>query len=547
MKKTPLRILPLGGFGEVGKNMIAYEHGDHILIVDCGIMFPENDMLGIDYIIPDFSYLFDKAKKVRGIVMTHGHEDHIGAVSHLLEKINAPIYATPLTRGLLEVKLARGGKLQQANLNTIQPGQQIPIGVFQVEFFHVTHSIPDCVGLAIHTPEGLVVHTGDYKFDQTPVDELPTDFSRLGQYSQRKPILLLADSTNVEKPGWTPSERVVADGFDNAFRNARGRILVATFASHISRIKQVGLIAAKHQRKIALAGTSMVDNVRMARKLGYLDFPDDLVVPLDQALNMPDKEIVIVCTGSQGEPTSILGRLSTGSYRQFDTKPGDTIILSSHPIPGNEETVSRVINRLLQRGADVIYEAIAQVHVSGHPSQEEAKLLLNLVRPRYFMPMHGELRHLRQHGRLAQTLGYKPEDIAVVENGTVVEILNGAMRIGERIPGGYIFVDGSSVGEVSVEVMREREKLSRAGVVIVHADLDSESGQLIGEPDVYTRGFITAGESELVRMVTREAIDQALHNRENGELRKLMETAISSHLYSRTSRRPQVFVTFSTK
>lgn len=547
MKKTPLRILPLGGFGEVGKNMIAYEYGDHILIVDCGIMFPENDMLGIDYIIPDFNYLLDKVHKVRGIVITHGHEDHIGAVSHLLEKVSAPIYATPLTLGLLEVKLARAGKLQNTKLNSVQPGQQVSVGAFQVEFFHVTHSIPDSVGLAIFTPEGLVVHTGDYKFDQTPVEGIPTDFSRLGQYSQRKPILLLADSTNIERPGWTPSERIVADGFDKAFREARGRILVATFASHISRIQQVADVAARHMRKITFAGTSMVDNVRIARKLGYLDLDDSLVLPLDQALNMPDHEVVILCTGSQGEPTSILGRLSTGSYRQFDAKPGDTIILSSHPIPGNEETVSRVINRLLQRGANVIYEAIAQVHVSGHPSQEEAKLMLNLVKPKYFMPMHGELRHLRQHSMVAQALGYKPEEIAVVENGTVVEIFKGNMRVGERLPGGYVFVDGTSVGEVSVELMREREKLSRAGVVIVHANLDSATGQLVGEPDVFTRGFITAGEGELVRAATREAIGHALEKEQADDLRRSMESAISSHLYARTSRRPQVFVTFSTR
>ena len=545
MKKTPLRIVPLGGFGEVGKNMTAYEHGDNILIVDAGIMFPENDMLGVEYIIPDFNYLFDKAHKVRGIVITHGHEDHIGAVSHVLEKIDAPIYATPLTRGLLEGKLARAGKLQGTSLHTVQAGDHINVGVFQVEFFHVCHSIPDAVGLAINTPEGLVVHTGDYKFDQTPVDNWPTDFGRLGQFSERKPLLLLADSTNIERPGWTPSERVVAEGLDKVFREAKGRILVATFASLISRMQQVANAALKYNRKLTFAGTSMVDNAKIARKLGYLDLPDGLQVPIDQALSMPANEVVIMCTGSQGEPSSILGRLAYGTNRQFDVKEGDTIVLSSHPIPGNEESVSGTINRLFQRGATVIYEAIANIHVSGHPSQEEAKLMLNLVRPRYFMPMHGELRHLKHHSLVAQSLGYKPEDIVVVENGQVVEFLNGKMRLAERVPGSYVFVDSGSVGELSPEVMRERALLSRSGVVLVHIVLDDKTGQLRGEPEIFTRGFITAGEGNEIMETTREYISEAVKNA-NGDFRTNVEKAVSSHLYARTRRRPHVFVTFST-
>jgi len=545
MKKTPLRIVPLGGFGEVGKNMTAYEHGDNILIVDAGIMFPENDMLGVEYIIPDFNYLFDKAHKVRGIVITHGHEDHIGAVHHVLEKIDAPIYATPLTRGLLEVKLARNGKLQGTSLHTVQPGDQVNIGVFQVEFIHVCHSIPDAVGLAINTPEGLIVHTGDYKFDQTPVDNWPTDFSRLGQFSQRKPLLLLADSTNIERPGWTPSERVVAEGLDKVFREAKARILVATFASLISRMQQVADAAEKYNRKLAFAGSSMVDNAKIAKKLGYLNIPDGLQVPIDQALSMPDREVVIMCTGSQGEPSSILGRLAHGTNRQFDVKAGDTVVLSSHPIPGNEEAVSGTINRLFQRGANVIYEAIANIHVSGHPSQEEAKLMINLVRPRYIMPMHGELRHLKHHSVVAQSLGYKPEDIIVVENGQAVEFLNGKMSLAERVPGSYVFVDGTSVGELSADVMREREVLSRSGVVLVHMLLDGETGELRGDPEIFTRGFITAGEGNEIMETTREYISEAVKNA-NGDFRKNVEKAVSSHLYARTRRRPQVFVTFST-
>jgi len=346
MSSKKLRIVPLGGLGEVGKNMMAYEYGGDILIVDTGIMFPENDMLGIDYIIPDFRYLSDKTHRVRGIVITHGHEDHTGAIRHVFEEINAPIYATPLTRGLLEIKLARGGLLSKAQLHTVQAGETVQIGPFRVEFFHVCHSIPDGVGLGVTTPEGLIVHSGDYKFDQTPVDNWPTDFAKLAEFAGRGVLALLADSTNADKPGWTPSEQVIGPALDRVFNTAQGRIIVATFASLVSRMQQVANAALRHRRKMAFVGTSMVENAKMARKLGYLDIPDDLLVTVNQALQMPPKEVVLMCTGSQGEPSSILGRLSRGTNRQFNIQEGDTVVLSSHAIPGNEEAVHRTINRL---------------------------------------------------------------------------------------------------------------------------------------------------------------------------------------------------------
>jgi ribonuclease J len=539
-----LRVIPLGGLGEVGKNMMAYEYGEDILLVDTGLMFPENDMLGIDYIIPDFQYLLDKRQNVRGIIVTHGHEDHTGAINHVLEEIGAPIYATPLTRGLLEVKLSRGGQLSKAQLITVQAGERIQIGPFEVELFHVCHSIPDGVGLGITTPEGLIVHTGDYKFDHTPVDNWPTDYAKLAELAGRGVLVLLADSTNADKPGWTPSERVIDPAFDEVFRNAPGRIIIASFASLISRMQQVGQAALNHRRKMAFVGTSMVENAKMARKLGYLDLPDDLLVSLDQALKMNPKEIVLMSTGSQGEPSSIMGRLSTGTNRQFDIQPGDTVVLSSHPIPGNEETVFRTINRLFRRGANVIYEGIAPVHVSGHASQEEMKLLLHLVRPKFFIPIHGELRHLHQHARIARQLGVPDENIAVIENGQVVEFSNGGMELGERIKGGWVFVDGSGVGDIGPSVMREREALARDGFILVNLRMDKDTCNLVEEPEIITRGFIYARNGDSLLDSARELVLEAVRCGKDS-LETDLEQSLRSFFYNRTKRRPMVFVTMS--
>jgi ribonuclease J len=545
MSDKKLRIIPLGGLGEVGKNMMVYEYGENILIVDTGLMFPENDMLGIDYIIPDFQYLLEKRHLVRGIVITHGHEDHTGAITHVLEHIDAPIYATPLTRGLLEVKLSKSGQLQNAQLKTVQAGDIVNIGPFQVEFFHVCHSIPDGVGLGIQTPGGLIVHSGDYKFDHTPVDNWPTDYAKLAELAGRGVLALLADSTNADKPGWTPSERVIDPAFNEVFRSAPGRIIIASFASLISRMQQVGNAAMRYDRKMAFAGTSMVENAKMARKLGYLDLPDELVVSIDQALKMDPEKIVLMSTGTQGEPTSIMGRLSTGTNRQFDIIPGDTIVLSSHPIPGNEESVYRTINRLFRRGANVIYENIAPVHVSGHASQEEMKLLLHLVQPKYFIPIHGELRHLHQHAHIAQQVGIPADRVQVIENGQVVEFDNDEMSLGERIPGGYVFVDGAGVGDVGPSVLREREMMARDGFVLVNLTLDSETKHLLEDPEIITRGFIYTRNGDDLLEETSQFVSTAVHDSHNGNLQSDIEQSLKSFLYNRTRRRPMIFVTLS--
>ncbi len=544
MNKKTIRIVPLGGLGEVGKNMMVYEYEGEILIVDAGLMFPDSDMLGVDYIIPDFDYVLSRRDQVRGIVITHGHEDHIGALHHVLAEVQAPIYATPLTRGLLEVKLARNGALAKADLHTVQAGETAQIGPFQVEFFHVCHSIPDSIGLGIQTPAGLVVHTGDYKFDHTPVDNWPTDFAKLAEFSQRGVLALLADSTNAERAGWTPSERVVDAALDQVFREAQGRIILASFASLVSRMQQVANAAQRYGRKMCFVGSSMVDNAKMARKLGYLDIPDNLLVTIDQALNLPEKQVVIMCTGSQGEPSSILGRLSTGRYRQFDIESGDTVVLSSHPIPGNEENVYRTINRLFQRGANVLYEGIAAVHVSGHASQEEMKLMINLVRPKFFIPIHGELRQLKQHALLGTQLGIPSENIRVVENGQVIELSEAGLHLAERVPGGYVFVDGSGVGDVTPALMRERESLANDGVMFVHLVLDARSGRLLDAPEIVTRGFMLNADLEDLLEQARQRVEQVVES-SNGSLEKDVEKAVRTFFYNELQRAPMIFVSAS--
>jgi len=507
-------------------------------------MFPSNDMIGIDYIVPDYEYLRGKAGNVVGIVITHGHEDHIGAIHHLLNDINAPLYATPLTLGLIEGKLARNNASAKADLNEVEAGGSIEIGPFKVEFFHVCHSIPDAVALGITTPAGLVVHMSDFKFDQTPVDGWPTDYAKLAEFSQRGVDVLLSDSTNAERPGWTPSEKVIGPAFDKVFAEAQGRVIVATFASLISRVQQVADAAAKHGRKMTFAGPSMVDNVKIARKLGYLEIPDEIIVPIDQALKMQDHKVAIMCTGSQGEPSSIVGRLAAGTNRQFDLKQGDTVVLSSHPIPGNEETISRTINRLMHRGAEVIYDAIAPVHVSGHASQEEQKLLISLVRPKHFIPIHGELRHLRRHGKLAVEVGVEEENVMVVENGQIVVLAGGKLTLGERIPGGYVFVDGDSVGEIDFGVMREREKLARAGIFLIDISVDKLNGRLLHDPEIITRGFVSPEDAEELLPEVRQHIMDVVNNG-GWESEKDIANAVRSYLYEETKRRPMVLVTLS--
>jgi ribonuclease J len=536
-----LRIIPLGGLGEVGKNMMAYEYGGQILVVDAGLMFPDNDMIGVDYIIPDFEYLVDRADKVAGIVITHGHEDHIGAIQYLLNRVPAPVYATPLTLGLVEVKLGRNGKAAKADLRPVKAGETVQIGPFKVEFFHVCHSIPDSVGLGITCPAGLVVHTGDYKFDQTPVDNWPTDFAKLTEFSTRGVDILLADSTNSESPGWTPSERIIGPAFDEVIRDAPGRVIIATFASLISRLQQVADAAVRHHRKMAFVGTSMVDNAKMAQKLGYLVIPEETLVPLDVALKLPLHDVVLMCTGSQGEPSSIIGRLAAGTNRQFDMLPTDTIVLSSHPIPGNEEAISRTINRLFRRGANVIYDGLAPVHVSGHASQEEQKLMLSLVRPRNFVPMHGELRMLKRHAWLAKQVGIADDKIFVIENGSVIELEDGKVKIGERIPGKYIFVEGGNIGEANPVVMQEREQLAQAGVFVVNLSLDKRSNRLRDNPEIITRGFVSADDDgKMITGAVQKRVEEVIHSGVRVE-RDIVDV-VRTFIFNKTKRRPMVSV-----
>lgn len=543
-----LRVIPLGGLGEIGKNMmiIEYETGEShdSLIIDTGIMFPENDMLGIDYIIPDFEYIMDRLDTIRGVIITHGHEDHTGAIAHVMASVDAPIYASPLTRGLLEIKLKDAQLLDQVKLVTVHPDDNLRIGPFLIEFFHVCHSIPDSLGLGITTPLGLIVHSGDYKFDHTPVAGRAPDFAKLAEFSSRGALALFADSTNADVPGWTPSESVVDEGFAQVFREAEGRIIVATFASLIARIQQVANAARQHERKLAVSGFSMVENVKMARKLGYLDIPDSMLIELGQAAKMDPKEVVIMTTGSQGEPSAGLGRLATGRHRQLEIQPGDTVILSAHPIPGNEELVHRLINKLIQRGAEVIYDPIAPVHVSGHASQEEMKLLINLVRPRYFVPIHGELRHLYLHAKLAVEVGIPAENVGLGENGTVFHFSPDCMSVGERIPGGYVFVDGSGVGDVGPAVMRERELLARDGIVIVNLLLDSGTREIVEHPEIISRGFVYLREAGDLMAGAEGIIFDSLSNggrQSLQELRGSIERKLDKFFYNETKRRPMVF------
>jgi ribonuclease J len=545
MAKAELRIIPLGGLGEIGKNMMAIEMGNDAIIIDTGIMFPTNDMLGVDYIIPDFRHLIGRDNlKIHGILYTHGHEDHTGAVAHVIETLpGIPIYATPLTAALLTVKLQDARVKDKTTVNVFQAGDILKLGPFKIESFHVCHSIPDCVGFGIHTPFGLIVHTGDYKFDNTPVDGKKPDYAKLADFSRQGVLLLMADSTNADQPGWTPSESIVSGAFDDVFQQAKGRIMIATFASHISRIQQVASFAELYGRKLAIAGHSMNENVKMARKMGILNINDDLLIEMHRLSSYPPHKLALMVTGTQGEPSAVLGRLAMGQHRHIDIMPDDTIVISSHAIPGNEEMVYRTINKLFQRGANVIYDPIAPVHVSGHARQEEMKLMLNLTRPRYFLPVHGELRHLKEHAKLAAQSGVPEENIFVLENGYTLNINRHGIRVGERVPGGYVFVDGSGVGDVGRAVIRDREILARDGFLIVVVTVDKD-GHLVGEPEIISRGFIYLREAdELIDMVKATVHSTLEHTRSshNGKQRDQLQDNISKVLYNETKRRPMVY------
>jgi ribonuclease J len=536
-----LRIIPLGGVGQIGKNMMVVEYDGQLLIIDCGLMFPESDMLGIDIVIPDMQYVFERKDQVQAIVVTHGHEDHMGALPYLVREVRAPIYATRLTSGLIEVRLREHHLLEGLELHTVSAHDVLEVGPFQVEFFHVCHSIPDGVGLAITTPVGLVVHSGDFKFDQTPVNGQRTDFSRLAALGGQGVHVLLSDSTNAETDGQTPSEQVVGETFDQVFAQAAGRIIIATFASNISRIQQVIDMACKYNRRFGIVGRSMVNYAQKAAEIGYLALPPEPLLTPQQMNSLPPHSVAIACTGSQGEPTSALVRMALGEHRQVNIRLGDTVIVSATPIPGNEELVNRTLDNLFRAGAEVHYYERSQVHVSGHASREEHKLLLNLIRPRFFVPIHGEYRHLMHHARIAREMGVRPENIFVVESGQVLEFGPDWGRINGQVGEGHVLVDGLGVGDVGNVVLRDRHLLSRDGFVVVVVAVDAESGQVVAGPEIITRGFVYLREAAELIEGAAQCVRSALVQGGSGAMvRTAIKDSLAEFLYTQTRRRPMI-------
>jgi len=541
-----LRFFALGGLGEIGKNMYIFEYGDDILVVDCGLMFPDGDMFGIDFVIPDVTYLREHRDNVRAVVITHAHEDHIGGLPYVLPELpGVPVYASTLARGLLGAKL-KERHLVDHPMHSLEPGDRISIGPFEVEPFRIGHSIPDAMGLAIHTPLGVIVHTGDFKFDHTPVDGRLSDFHTLARLGEEGVLLLISDSTRAESPGYTPSERTVGEAFHEIMEPLDGRVIVATFASNIARVQQVFDAAAAFDRKVSVVGRSMEQNVRIATDLGYLQYPASQLVAKDQIKNIPARDLVIATTGSQGEPMSGLARMANRDHRWVDIQPGDTVIVSASPIPGNEEYVARTIDNLFKNGANVYYDTIRRAHVSGHASQEELKLMIGLTRPQHFVPMHGEFRMLVQHGRLAAEMGVLPGNIFIIENGQPVEFrADGSARRGAPIPAGYVFVDGLSVGEIGDVVLRDRRALASDGMFLVVVTVDKQSGHVVGSPEVVTRGFVDDLSDPIVagavERVMRAIAHPGEHTSEVALLKSEIKDSLSRYLYDQTKRRPMVF------
>lgn len=547
MSKEPkLALIPLGGLGEIGKNMMVVKYGENILVIDSGLMFPEEEMLGIDVVIPDITYLLENRDLVRGIVLTHGHEDHIGALPYVLRQLNVPVYGTKLTLGLLQGKLKENNVLGGVTLHTVKPRDIVDIGPFKVEFVRVSHSIPDAVAIAVHTPLGVVLHTGDFKLDQTPVDGDVTDFHRFADLGRRGVLVLLSDSTNVERPGYTMSERAVGQTFDDTFRSARNRIIIATFASNVHRLQQAISTAFKYGRKVAIVGRSMVNVVSIATELGYITFPQDMLVELDEINRLPADQVCILTTGSQGEPMSALTRMAMSDHRQVEIIPGDTVIISATPIPGNEKLVAKTIDHLFKQGAEVIYEKFSGVHVSGHPSQEELKMMINLTRPKFFVPAHGEYRHLIRHAKLAIDMGLPEKNVFVAENGQVLEFSRNSGRINGRVTAGKVLVDGLGVGDVGNIVLRDRKQLSQDGILIVVVTMNKEKGAVVAGPDIVSRGFVYVRESEALMDDARDKVKQALDKcQEKGvtewaAIKSNVRDALSKYLYEKTRRRPMI-------
>jgi ribonuclease J len=539
-----LRVIPLGGLGEIGKNMLLLECGEDIIAIDAGLMFPKEEMLGVDLVIPDVSYIEERQDRFRGIFITHGHEDHTGALPYVLRRVKAPIYCTPLAGGLISVKLKEHRLLNDTEIRTILPGEQIQVGCFRVEPFSVAHSIPDSVGYAVRTPVGTVIHTGDFKLDHTPVMGQVTDLARLAQLGNEGVLLLLADSTYAEVPGYTLSERVVGDALNQIMTTAPGRVIVATFASLIARVQQVIDAAELSGRRVFVTGRSMMDNVQMARERGYLDFPRELTLNVNELRNAPPEEVAVITTGSQGEPTSALTRMANGDHQHVQIVEGDTVVLSATPIPGNEALVYRTVDNLFRLGARVLYNRVADVHVRGHAAQEELKIVQSLVKPKFFVPVHGEYRHLVLHARLAQEMGVAPANAMVLVDGDVLELDGENAYLGEKIPADYVYVDGLGVGDVDHIVLRDRLNLATDGMAVIIIAIDKQTGRIIGRPDVISRGVTSIEESEDLLERTRDMVVASLegadHIVEWSVVNTTVKDAIAKFLYDETHRRPLV-------
>ncbi len=541
-----LKIIPLGGFDEIGKNMTVIECGKDIIVVDCGLGFPDDDMYGIDIVIPNIGYLVQNKKRIRAVVLTHGHEDHIGAIPYVFREINAPIYSTKLTAGLVELKLIEHKLIDKVTLNTLTAGQNFNAGCFNIEFINVNHSIPDAVGLCITTPIGKIIHTGDFKIDTTPIHGEMIDLARFGELGKEGVLCLMADSTNVEKPGYSDSEKKVGEGFDQYFKGCDKRIIVTTFASNVHRLQQIVNAAYKFKRKVAVTGRSMENVMRVAKELGYIKIPDGLLIDLNRIGDLPKNKLVIITTGSQGESMSALYRMAFSGHRQVEITEGDRVIISASAIPGNEKTVTRVINELFSKGAEVVYEKMSELHVSGHACMDELKMMQALVKPKFFIPVHGEHRHLRKHATLAQGMGVLPHNTVIGETGRIIEVTQKKIKLGGAVTSGKVFVDGTGVGDVGSVVLRDRQLLAQDGMIVVVMTVSAEDGELITPPDIISRGFIYVKESEglmeEMRRVTMESIESCSNQKVKdwASIKSRVKTNLSGYLYKTTKRSPMI-------
>lgn len=543
--KHKLKIIPLGGLGEIGKNITVLEYNKDILIIDCGMAFPEDEMLGIDIVIPDITYLMKNKDRIRGIVVTHGHEDHIGAIPYVLKKINIPVYATRLTVGLIQGKLLEH-KLENVSLNVIDPGKNIKLGCFKVNFIRSNHSIPDAVCLAIETPIGVVFHTGDFKVDYTPINGDVIDLNTIAEYGRKGVLVAMCDSTNVERPGYTQSESTVGSKFIDIFKDCKERIIVATFASNIHRVQQIINAAVIYNRKVAISGKSMINAVKVSQELGYLNVPEGTIVHVNELKKLKKEEIVLITTGSQGEPMSALTRMATSDHKKLDIKAGDVVIISANPIPGNEKTVSRVINMLFEKGADVVYDALEEVHVTGHAKQEELKLMLTLLKPKFFIPVHGEYRHLIHHAKLAKELGIKENNIIIAKTGDVIEFTPKSVTKNTTVQSGNILVDGLGIGDVGNIVLRDRKHLSENGLIIAVITLDKATGDIISGPDIVSRGFIYVRENGDLIEESKAIVSSAMNKckeaniKDWNSIKTMIKDDLNNFIYEKIKRSPMI-------